>query len=300
MTDPDPSSSAGPSTKGRGVLSLFNNLFRKGHAESEAQAQEHETPATGELVSHAREFQDLRVDDVMTPRADIVSIEQSSPFSEVVARFVEAEHSRMPVYKETLDEPVGLVHVKDVFKLLARKSGKPAANDEILQDGRRILRKLLFVPGAMPASELLGLMRGRRTHMALVIDEFGGTDGLVTLEDLLERLVGDISDEHDLEEDQGFAPIAEDAMGWIADGRAPLEELEAAMGEGVDLAPPDLDEEIDTVAGLVNALAGRVPQRGEQIEHPAGFAIEVLAADPRRVKRVRVRRAPAPAVQAPV
>jgi CBS domain containing-hemolysin-like protein len=198
----------------------------------------------------------------------------------------------MPVYKETLDEPVGLVHVKDVFKLLARRNGKPSPSDQILQDGRRILRKVLFVPASMPASELLGLMRGRRTHMALVIDEFGGTDGLVTLEDLLEKLVGDISDEHDVEEDEGSAPIAEDAMGWIADGRAPLEELEAAMGEGVDLAPPDLDEEIDTVAGLVNALAGRVPQRGEEIEHPAGFAIEVLAADPRRVKRVRVRRPP--------
>jgi len=147
----------------------------------------------------------------------------------------------------------------------------------------------------MPASELLALMRARRTHMALVIDEFGGTDGLVTLEDLLEKLVGDISDEHDVDSDQGFAPILEDAQGWIADGRAPLEELEAAMGEGVDLAPPDLDEEIDTVAGLVNALAGRVPQRGEEIEHPGGFAIEVLVADPRRVSRVRVRRAPVPA-----
>jgi CBS domain containing-hemolysin-like protein len=280
-------------------MALFNDIFRRRHAEGEAGAQEHETPETGELVSHAREFQDLRVDDVMTPRADIVAIEQSAPFNEVVARFVEAEHSRMPVYKETLDEPVGLVHVKDVFKLLARKSGKPAAGDQILQDGRRILRKLLFVPGSMPASELLGLMRARRTHMALVIDEFGGTDGLVTLEDLLERLVGDISDEHDVEADQGFAPIAQDALGWIADGRAPLEELEAAMGEGVDLAPPDLDEEIDTVAGLVNALAGRVPQRGEEIEHPGGFAIEVLAADPRRVKRVRVRRAPEPALDQP-
>jgi CBS domain containing-hemolysin-like protein len=279
------------------VLSLFN-IFRKGHGDSEAQAQEHETPATGELVSHAREFQDLRVDDVMTPRADIVGIAQSSTFAEVVARFVEAEHSRMPVYKETLDEPVGLVHVKDVFKLLARKTGKPAPGDQILQDGRRILRKLLFVPGAMPASELLGQMRAQRTHMALVIDEFGGADGLVTLEDLIEPLVGDISDEHDLESDQGFAPIAEDALGWIADGRAPLEELEAAMGEGTDLAPPDLDEEIDTVAGLVNALAGRVPQRGEEIEHPGGFAIEVLAADPRRVKRVRVRRAAEPAAGA--
>jgi CBS domain containing-hemolysin-like protein len=300
MTDPDPSSSNDPPTKGRGVMAIFNTLFRKGHAEGEAQAEERQTPATGELLSHAREFQDLTVDDVMTPRADIVAIEQSCGFGEVVARFVEAEHSRMPVYKDTLDEPVGLVHVKDVFKLLARKSGKPAAGDQILQDGRRILRKLLFVPGSMQAPELLGLMRARRTHMALVIDEFGGTDGLVTLEDLLERLVGDISDEHDLESDQTFAPIAEDALGWIADGRAPLEELEAAMGAGVDLAPPDLDEEIDTVAGLVNALAGRVPQRGEEIEHPGGFAIEVLAADPRRVKRVRVRRQAEPAAGAPV
>ena len=271
------------------------SLFRKGHVDAETAAEEHQTEATGELVSHAREFQELRVEDVMKPRADIIAVEQSCGFADVVERFVEAEHSRLPVYQETLDEPVGVVHVKDVFRLLARKSGRPAANDQILQDGRNLVRKLLFVPASMSASELLGLMRARRTHMALVIDEFGGTDGLVTLEDLLEKLVGDIADEHDVDADQGFAPIAEDALGWIADGRAPLEELEAAMGEGVDLAPPDLDEEIDTVAGLVNALAGRVPQRGEEIEHPGGFAIEVLAADPRRVRRVRVRRATVPA-----
>ncbi|MDB5447523.1 MAG: hemolysin [Phenylobacterium sp.] len=300
MTDPDPASSPETPPKGRGVMGGLLSLFRKGHADSEAAAEEHQTEATGELVSHAREFQELRVDDVMKPRADIVAVEQSCGFADVVARFVEAEHSRLPVYKETLDEPVGVVHVKDVFRLLARKSGRPAANDQILQDGRHLLRKLLFVPASMPASELLGLMRARRTHMALVIDEFGGTDGLVTLEDLLEKLVGDISDEHDVDADQGFAPIAEDALGWIADGRAPIEDLEAAMGEGVDLAPPDLDEEIDTVAGLVNALAGRVPQRGEEIEHPGGFAIEVLAADPRRVRRVRVRRATVPAGGAPV
>jgi CBS domain containing-hemolysin-like protein len=143
----------------------------------------------------------------------------------------------------------------------------------------------------MPAADLLALMRSHRTHMALVIDEFGGTDGLVTLEDLLEKLVGEISDEHDDEGDDGVAPIASgEGGGWVADGRTPLEELEAAMGDGVDLAPPDLDEEIDTVAGLVNALAGRVPQRRETIPHPGGFLIEVLAADPRRVKRVRIRR----------
>jgi CBS domain containing-hemolysin-like protein len=126
--------------------------------------------------------------------------------------------------------------------------------------------------------------------MALVIDEFGGTDGLVTLEDLLETLVGEISDEHDDAIEDGHAPVARDGDSWIVDGRTPLEDLEAAIGEGVDLAPPDLDEEIDTVAGLVNALAGRVPQRREVVDHPGGFAIEVLTADPRRVKRVRVRR----------
>src|ERR1700739_2246102 len=120
MTDPDPSSSNDPPTKGRGVMAILNNLFRKGHGESEAHAEEHETPVTGELVSHAREFQELTVDDVMTPLADILDIEQDSGFAEVVAGFVEAEHSRMPVFKDPLDEPVGLVHVKDVFKLLAR------------------------------------------------------------------------------------------------------------------------------------------------------------------------------------
>jgi CBS domain containing-hemolysin-like protein len=129
--------------------------------------------------------------------------------------------------------------------------------------------------------------------MALVIDEFGGTDGLVTLEDLLERLVGEIADEHD-EDESGAAPIQEDADGWMVDGRVLIGDLETAMG-GVDLAPPDLDEEIDTVAGLVTALAGRVPRPRERIPHPSGFALEVAAADPRRVKRVRVHRPPPPA-----
>jgi CBS domain containing-hemolysin-like protein len=132
--------------------------------------------------------------------------------------------------------------------------------------------------------------------MALVIDEFGGTDGLVTLEDLLETLVGEIADEHDDAAEDGHAPILRDGETWVVDGRTPLEDLEAALGEGVDLAPPDLDEEIDTVAGLVNALAGRVPQRREIVDHPGGYAIEVISADPRRVKRMRVRRV-APSAQ---
>jgi len=280
----------------RGVLSLFDR-FRRQPTEAEAAAAEPQTAATGKLLSQARAIQDLRVGDVMKPRADIVAIARSCTFAELVARFVEAEHSRMPVYKETLDEPVGVVHVKDVFKLLARKTRKPKPTDQVLSPRHNLLRPMIYVPGAMRASELLAQMRADQMHMALVIDEFGGVDGLVTLEDLLETLVGEISDEHD--DDADGEVIVADTDGWVVDARAPLEELEAALGDGVDLAPPDLDEEIDTVAGLVNALAGHVPQRRETIDHPGGFVIEVLSADPRRVKRVRVRRAPAPPPPAP-
>ncbi|THD74443.1 MAG: HlyC/CorC family transporter [Phenylobacterium sp.] len=276
----------------RGVIGFFERWRRR---EPEAQATTPAAPseAADELVSQARAFDDLNVDDVMKPRADIVAISRACSFAELVDRFVDAEHSRMPVYRETLDEPVGVVHVKDVFKLLAQKPPRrPKPDDKVLQGRRHLVREVLYVPGAMPAADLLALMRSHRTHMALVIDEFGGTDGLVTLEDLLEKLVGEIADEHDDDDDDGVAPIStnDEGGGWVADGRTPLEELEAAMGPGVDLAPPDLDEEIDTVAGLVNALAGRVPQRRETIPHPGGFLIEVLSADPRRVKRVRIRR----------
>jgi CBS domain containing-hemolysin-like protein len=299
MTDPDPSppahvQGAAPHPRARGVLSLFDRFRTRRTAQADDQAPEAPTAATGELVSHARAFQDLRVDDVMQPRADIVAIDRSCSFAELTARFVEAEHSRMPVYRETLDEPVGVVHVKDVFKLLARKARKPKPADRVLSGRHNLVREVLYVPASMRASELLGQMRARQTHMALVIDEFGGTDGLVTLEDLLETLVGEISDEHDDAAEHGPAPIVRDGEGWMVDGRTLLEDLEAAIGQGVDLAPPDLDEEIDTVAGLVNALAGRVPQRREVVDHPGGFALEVLSADPRRVKRVRVRRVAVP------
>jgi CBS domain containing-hemolysin-like protein len=294
MNDPDPPSRTGPSRSSprrrrRGLFGLFD--FFRGAAEVAADdIPQQLTEGGGELVTQARAFQDVRVVDVMKPRADIVGIDRSCTFAEVVDRFVQAEHSRMPVYRETLDEPVGVVHVKDVFKLLARKTRKPKADDQVLSGRHNLVRPVLYVPASMRASELLGLMRAKRTHLALVIDEFGGTDGLVTLEDLLEMLVGDIDDEHDDAEDQNGHAIVVDGDGWIVDGRTPLEELEAAIGHGVDLAPPDLDEEIDTVAGLVNALAGRVPRRRESIDHPGGFMIEVLSADPRRVKRVRVHR----------
>jgi len=235
-----------------------------------------------DMVDQAEAFQTLRVADVMTPRADIVAVEVSSPFEAVVAVFTEAEHSRMPIYRETLDDPVGVIHVKDVFRLLANEEKRPGTTDQVLH---RLRREALYVPASMRAADLLLRMRTSRIHMALVIDEFGGTDGLVTMEDLIEAVVGEIDDEHD--DAQVSSIVARPGGLYEVDARAPLEDLEAALDR--DLAPPDMEEDIDTVAGLVVALAGRVPQRGEVIAHPAGFDLEVVEADPRRVRRVRVR-----------
>ena len=238
------------------------------------------------MVDQAEAFQTLRVADVMTPRADVTAVDVDTTFEALVAQFVEAEHSRMPIYRETLDDPIGVVHVKDVFKLLAGKAKRPPPEDQVLKRLRRLRRPVLYVPASMRGADLLLRMRTNRTHMALVIDEFGGVDGLVTLEDLVEAVVGDIDDEHD--EAQITGVVERPGGVFEAHARAPLDELQAALG-GVDLAPSDLEEEIDTVGGLVTAVAGRVPQRGEVIAHPAGFDMEVTDADPRRVKRVRIR-----------
>lgn len=236
-----------------------------------------------DIVDQAEAFKSLRVADVMTPRADVVAVELATPFGELLARFVEAEHSRMPIYRETLDDPIGVVHVKDVFKLLANEAKRPAPEEPVL---KKLKRDLLAVPPSMPATALLTKMQATRTHMAMVIDEFGGADGLVTLEDLVEAVVGDIDDEHD--ETARALVIAKPGGVFDCDARAPLEDLEEALGES--LAPEDLEEDIDTAGGLVGALAGRVPQRGEVIVHEAGYEFEILDADPRRVKRLRVRR----------
>ena len=282
MTNPSdgPSSPPEPARQSRGVRAFLRRLRGKGGADSSAPHQPVHGAANG-LVEQAAAFQSMRVGDVMTPRVDIVGVELSTPFAEVVERFAEAEHSRMPIYRETLDDPVGVIHVKDVFKLLAR--GKtPGPGDLILQ---KLRRDALYVPGSMRAADLLLRMQTERTHMALVIDEFGGTDGLVTMEDLVEAVVGDIDDEHD--EATVASVIPRPGGVFEVDARAPLEKLEAAIGH--DLAPGELDEEIDTVGGLVSALAGRVPQRGEVISHPGGYEIQVLDSDARRVKRVRFK-----------
>ena len=243
--------------------------------------------AGSDLVDQAEAFQTLRVGDVMTPRADITAVEVSSPFSEVVAAFAESEHSRLPVYRETLDDPVGVAHLKDLFKLMAAADGRPSDSEPVIH---RIRRETLYVPASMRAADLLVRMQASRIHMAMVIDEFGGVDGLVTLEDVIEAVVGEIDDEHD---EAAPAQIVGRTGGvYEVDARAALEDLESALGRR--LGTEDLeDEDIDTAAGLVTALAGRVPQRGEVISHPAGLEFEVIDADPRRVKRLRIRPASA-------
>src|SRR6185437_9195567 len=232
------------------------------------ESEEPPPPGASDLIEHAEAFQTLRVDDVMTPRVDVVAVDISTPFEGVVAEFIETEHSRLPVYRDTLDDPVGVVHIKDVFKLMADPARRPAANDPVLH---RLRRDALYVPASMRAADLLLRMQTTRIHMALVIDEFGGTDGLVTLEDLVEAVVGDIADEYD--EAAPAHIVARPAGVFEADARASLEELEAALGES--MATEDLEEEIDTVGGLVGTLAGRVSQRGEVISHPGGFEFEV-------------------------
>ena len=233
-------------------------------------------------------FRDVRVDDVMVPRADISAIDLATFGEDVLAVFVESGHSRLPVYRETLDSPVGMLHLKDV--IAARREPAKAADIE------PIMRDVLFVPPSMPALDLLLKMQATRTHLALVIDEYGGTDGLVTIEDLIEEIVGDIEDEHD---DVGAAPLRQTGAGvWRASARVSLETLEDVLGNSV--FDETVFEDIDTLGGLVFAIAGRVPQRGEIISHqlPDGLPVEFVIrdADPRRIKSLDIKlMAPPPA-----
>ena len=269
-----------------GALWATLGFRRKPKAEGAGGAEDGAASAAAELMDQAKVFQTLTVADVMTPRADIVAVELSTPFELVIAGFAESEHSRLPVYRDSLDDPVGVVHLKDVFKLLADPSLRESIGGTVL---RRLKRDTLYVPPSMRTADLLVRMQASRTHMAMVIDEFGGVDGLVTLEDVIEAVVGDIDDEHD--EAATIQIVARAGGLFEVDARAPLEELEEVLGQS--LITEDMEEEeIDTAAGLVTALAGRVPQRGEVIAHPAGFDFEVTDADPRRIKRLRVRPIP--------
>ncbi len=288
MSD-DPATSGEGRRKPRPALARWlKALGLSGRAATAESSEAAESAAGAALRSQAEAFQTITVGDVMTPRADITAVELDSSLQAVVAAFAESEHSRLPVYKETLDDPVGVAHLKDVFRLLADPNAAHRTQDPILP---RLKRPTLYVPPSMRAADLLVRMQASRIHMAMVIDEFGGVDGIVTLEDVIEAVVGEIDDEHD--EAAVSQIVARPGGVYEADGRAPLEVLEAALGR--PLSDPDLEEDIETAAGLVTALAGRVPQRGEVIAHPEGFEFEITDADPRRIKRLRIRPTAAPA-----
>ena len=222
-----------------------------------------------------------RVEDVAIPKADIVSVPATLTMAELVTAFRDSGLTRIPVYEGTLDTPIGLINLKD----FALRHGFDGATTVF--DLRGMLRPLLFVPPSMPLGILLQKMQTDRIHMALVIDEYGGTDGLVTIEDLLEQIVGEIDDEHDEAEAVTF--VKEKPGVWLALAKTPLEEFEAAIGMNLTAHKEIDEEEIDTLGGLVSMLSGHVPARGEVIKHPDGPEFEVIDAYPRRIKRLRVR-----------
>jgi len=223
----------------------------------------------------------LTVEDVAIPKADIVAVPVDISKDDLVSVFRESGLTRLPVYEGTLDSPVGMAHLKD-FALSHGFNGKGGRFSL-----RQLLRPLLYVPPSMSIGVLLQNMQNDRRHMALVIDEYGGVDGLVTIEDLIEQVVGEIADEHDVEDDNYW--MKEKSGTYLAQAKTPLEEFEREIG--FSLTEPDEvdEEEIDTLGGLVFMLLGRVPVRGEMVDHPGGTVFEVVEADPRRIKRLRVR-----------
>ena len=237
-------------------------------------------------------FGKLTVEDVMVPRADIIAVEESTTVAELMAVFREAEHSRLPVYRETLDDPRGMIHIRDLMSWIttaAEKAGEASLDLAAVElsstiGALNITREILYVPPSMPVLDLLLRMQLSRRHLALVVDEYGGTDGLVSIEDLVEEVVGEIDDEHDVADEP---LIRDDArLGLVADARTPIDALEQHLD--LELISPEQEEDIDTIGGLVFALAGRIPARGELVRHPSGTEFEVLDADPRRIKKLRI------------
>lgn len=234
-------------------------------------------PEQREMLLNIVSFGELKVGDVMVPRTDIVAVDVGLPLEDVLAQFRAARHSRLPVYRETLDDIVGFLHIKDLINFWR------ADTEFRMMD---VVRDLIVVPPSMPVIALLERMRGTRIHMAIVVDEYGGTDGLVTIEDVVEEIVGDIADEHDEDEEPLLVPLPDGS--FDADGRTEIEAFEAIAH--VDLLPDEGDEDVDTLGGLVFSMLGRVPPIGERLVHDCGLEFEVVDADARRIKRLKIRR----------
>jgi CBS domain containing-hemolysin-like protein len=233
------------------------------------------SPLEREMVRNLLHFGEQDAGDVGVPRADIVAVEEGTSFDALVRAFAEAGHSRLPVYRGELDTVIGMVHLKDVFQILATGAERPAGI-------AGLIREPLYVPMARGALDLLADMRRARVHLAIVLDEYSGTDGLVTIEDLIEEIVGEIEDEHDEAAPQLLVAL-DDGL-WEADARAELEEV----GEAVDPRLAEADADVDTLGGLTALLAGHVPAVGECVDHPSGWRLEVVDADERRVHRLRL------------
>ena len=275
--DPDPTQTTDDSGGNEGVLQRLTNWFSP---TGEGADGNDVASAPGMPVLGLGNLRLKRVEDVAIPRVEIVSVPQGIKLDELVQVFRESGLTRLPVFKETLDTPTGMIHLKD----LALEHGFNGKSGTRKFDLSQTVRPVLFVPPSMPLAVLLQKMQTERTHMALVIDEYGGVDGLVTIEDLIEQIIGDIEDEHDVNEDEMWTQ--ESADRYLVKPRTPLAEFENEIGQ--KLSGEEEDEEIDTLGGLVLMLAGRVPARGEVVRHPSGAEFEIINADPRRIKQMRV------------
>jgi CBS domain containing-hemolysin-like protein len=287
---------AGDADSSGGLLKAIRKLFDNGEADTSLRAQleeaidEHEDEQSSDEAGSAGDLSPLELtmlrnllhfsehdaDDVAIPRSEIVAISADATWDELVAKFAEHGHSRMPVYRGTLDEVIGMMHIRDLFTIIATGLTPP-------EDWATLMRQPLYVPQARGALDVLADMRTHRTHLAIVVDEFSGTDGIITIEDLVEEIVGDIEDEHD------EAPVALiTAIGegmWDADARAELDDVAAIVG---DPRLAEVDEAVDTLGGLAFVLAGHVPRAGAMLAHPSGWRIEVTAGDETHVTRLRL------------
>ncbi|KKC25166.1 hemolysin family protein [Sphingomonas sp. SRS2] len=283
---PDDSSSSAAESGGRwwrGLRSLFSPEHEPSLRDQiEEVIEEHDSEGDGgddlssaerEMLRNILHFGERNVGDIGVPRGDIIAVPETIGFDELVARFAEAEHSRLPVFCEDLDHVIGMIHVKDVFRIIATGAPRPTTIAGLIRQPR-------FVPSSMRIIDLLAEMRETRTHLAIVLNEYSGTDGLVTIEDLVEEIVGDISDEHDEEEEELLIPLGDSL--WSADARAELEDVARL----IDPRLADIDDDVETLGGLASALAGQVPAIGQIVEHPSGWRLEIADADERRVKKL--------------
>ena len=260
------------------------------------------SPEEAAMLKNILGLRETRIERIMVPRADIIAVQQDIALGELIKVFEVAGHSRLVVYKDTLDDPAGMVHIRDLIAFMAARAADQAAAADATAKSKtdalnfanidlampltvaKIVREMLYAPPSMPALDLLAKMQATRIHLALVIDEYGGSDGLVSIEDLVELIVGDIADEHDEQESPAITKQSDGS--FLANGRASLDDVRAVLGSQFDVG--DVAEEVDTLGGYLVIKAGHVPVRGELVPGPEPFEAEVLDADPRRVKRVKI------------